>query len=93
MKCLLVNQGLDEREREREREREKKNKNAESPQWLFEEDNPQRATGTGSICVDVALISSLGAGCYDCPVMRAVAAARHAGRGQGGAVAIEAHKV
>lgn len=43
--------------------------------------------------MDVALISSLGAGCYDCPVMRAVAAARHAGRGQGGAVAIEAHKV
>lgn len=43
--------------------------------------------------MDVALISSLGAGCYDCPVMRAVAAARLAGRGQGGAVAIEAHKV
>lgn len=29
--------------------------------------------------MDVALISSLGAGCYDCPVMRAVACARHAG--------------
>lgn len=29
--------------------------------------------------MDVALISSLRAGCYDCPVMRAVACARHAG--------------
>lgn len=54
-------------------------KNGQMLELLLEEDNPQRTTGTGSICVDVALISSLGAGCYDWSVMRAVADARHAG--------------
>lgn len=70
MKCLLV-RGDSTREE----------KHAESLQWVAEEDNPQWATGTGSICVDVPLISSLGRGCYECPVMRGLPAERHAVRG------------
>lgn len=34
------------------------------------------ATGTGSICVDVPLICSLGAGCYERPAMRGSPARR-----------------
>lgn len=38
--------------------------------------------------MDVALISSLGAGCYDCPVMRAVAGLKQ----RRGAVRRETHR-
>lgn len=38
--------------------------------------------------MDVPLISSLAAGCYDRPVMRVIAAAKHAGTGCGSGVQI-----